>query len=66
MVYLFSLQALSQCNYSYYDLLCGKVLEYGIFSFSEDITQAKIDYNRVEADLCIFLKHRYCILGNFE
>ena len=38
----------------------------GIFSFSEDITQAKIDYNRVEAGLCIFLKHRYCILGNFE
>ena len=34
--------------------------------FSEDITQAKIDYNRVEAGLCIFLKHRYCILGNFE
>ena len=38
----------------------------GIFSFSEDITQAKIDYNRVEAGLHIFLKHLYCILGNFE
>ena len=26
----------------------------GIFSFSEDITWAKIDYNKVEAGLCIY------------
>ena len=34
----------------------------GIFSFTEDITLAKIDYNRGEAGL----KHRYRILGHCE
>ena len=34
----------------------------GIFCFPVDITLAKIDYNRGEADL----KHRYCILGHCE
>ena len=34
----------------------------GIFSFSEDISLAKIDYDRGEAGL----KHRYYILGHWE
>ena len=63
MVSPFGLQASAQCNYSYNNLLCAKVSVWnGIFSFSEDITLAKIDYNGEEADL----KHRYCILGHWE
>ena len=34
----------------------------GIFSFFEDITLAKIDFNRGEAGL----EHHYCILGHCE
>ena len=34
-----------------------------IFSFSEDKTLAKIDYNRVEPRLYVSLKQRQCILG---
>ena len=57
MVSSFGLQASAQC------LLCAKVSVWnGIFSFSEDISLAKIDYNRGEAGL----KHRYCILGHWE
>ena len=63
MVSSFGLQASAQCNYSYNDLLCAKVSVWnGIFSFSEDISLVKIDYNRGEAGL----KHRYCILGHWE
>ena len=61
MVSPFGLHASAQCNYSYDDLLCPEVLE-GIFSFFEDITLAKIDFNRGEAGL----KHHYCILGHCE
>ena len=63
MVSSFGLQASAECNYSYNHLLCAKVSVWnGIFSFSEDISHAKIDYNRGEAGL----KHRYCILGHWE
>ena len=63
MVSSFGLQASAQCNYSYNYLLCAKVSVWnGIFSFSEDISLVKIDYNRGEADP----KHRYCILGHWE
>ena len=63
MVSSFDLQASAQCNYSYNDLLCAKVSVWNcIFSFSEDTSPVKIDYNRGEAGL----KHRYCILGHWE
>ena len=63
MVSSFGLQASAQCNYSYNYLLCAKVSVWnGIFSFSEDISLVKIDYNRGEAGL----KYRYYILGHWE
>ena len=63
MVSPFGLQASAKCNYSYNDLLCAKVSVWnGIFSFSEDISLTKMDYNRREAGL----KHRYCILVHWE
>ena len=66
MVSPFSLQASTQCNYSYNNLSCAKVSIWnGIFSISEDATLVKIDYNRGEAGL----KHRYCIkvkMASFE
>ena len=59
----FGFQASAQCNYSSNHLLCAKVSVWnGIFSFSEDISLAKIDYNRGEEGL----KQRYCILGHWE
>ena len=57
MVSPFGLQASAQRNYSYNDLLLERH-----FSFSEDISLAKIDYYRGEAGL----KHRYSILGHWE
>ena len=45
--------------------LSVKVLEWH-FQLSEDITLAKIDYNRVEAGLHISLKQSCCILGHCE
>ena len=63
MVSSFGLQASAQCNYSFNYLLCAKVSVWnGIFRFSEDISLAKIDYNRGEAGL----KQCYCILGHWE
>ena len=63
MVSPFGPQASAQCNYSYNDLLGAKVSVWnGIFSFSKDISLAKIDFKRGEAGL----KHRYCILGHWE
>ena len=63
MVSPFGPQASAQCNYSYNDLLCAKVSVWnGTLSFSEDISLAKIDFNRGEAGL----KHRNCILGHWE
>ena len=64
MVSPFSLQALAQCNNSL--LFYVRRFRNGIFSFSEDITLAKIECNKVEAGLHVFLKHHYSILGHCE